>query len=59
MINQIMDLYTPLMSGFHRPRTIRRIDDGRKVDQEKQKTLQGLPEHTLEDLGFYTDQIRV
>ena len=58
MINQIMSLYTPLISGFLRPRTIRRIDDGRKVDQAKQKSLRGLPEHTLQDLGFYTVQIR-
>lgn len=58
MINQIMGLYTPLISGFLHPRTIRRIDDGRKVDQEKQKSLRGLPENTLQDLGFYTVQIR-
>ncbi len=54
MINEIMGLYTPLISGFLRPRTIRRIEDGRKVDQAKQKSLRGLPEHTLEDLGFYS-----
>ena len=58
MINKIMDLYTPLMSGLQRPRAIRRIDDGRKVGQEKQKSLYGLPEHTLQDLGFYSVQIR-
>jgi hypothetical protein len=58
MINEFLDLYTPLMSGLQRPRTIRRIDDGRKVDKEKQKSLRGLPEHTLQDLGLYTVQIR-
>jgi hypothetical protein len=58
MINVITDLYTPLMSGLQRPRTIRRIDDGRTVDREKQKSLRGLPEHTLQDLGFYTGQTR-
>ena len=54
MINEILDFYTPLISGLQRPRTIRRIDDGRKVDQEKQKSLRCLPERTLQDLGFYT-----
>ena len=58
MINQNMGLYTLLISGFLHPRTIRQIDDGRKVDQAKQKSLRGLPEHTLQDLGFYTVQIR-
>ncbi len=58
MINEIMNFYTPLISALQRPRTIRRIDDGRKVDQEKQKSLRGLPERTLQDLGFYTVQIR-
>ena len=54
MINQFMGLYTPLIGGFLRPRSIRRIEDGRKVDQAMQKSLRGLPEHTLQDLGFYS-----
>jgi hypothetical protein len=54
MINEIMGLYTPLISGFLRPRTIRWIEDGRVVDQAKLKSLRGLPEHTLQDLGFYS-----
>ena len=58
MINQIMGFYISLVGGFMHPRTIRRIDDGCKVDHAKQKSLRGLPEHTLQDLGFYSAQMK-
>ncbi len=52
MAYDFMGIFNPLMNSFLRPRTIRRIDDGRRVDQTKQKSLQGLPEQTLRDLGY-------
>ena len=58
MINQIMDSYLSLVGGFLRSRTIRRLDDGCKVDHAKQKSLRCLPEHTLQDLGFYSAQMK-
>lgn len=54
MVYDFMGIFNPLMSTFLRPRTIRRIDDGRRVDQAWQHSLQGLPEQTLRDLGYTT-----
>ncbi|MBT3556136.1 MAG: hypothetical protein HN644_05205 [Rhodospirillales bacterium] len=54
MMRDIMGLYTPLLSNFLRPRTIRRIDDGRKVERTLHNDLKSLPEHTLKDMGFYS-----
>lgn len=48
-----MGLVDPFINRFLRPRTIRRIDDGRRVTDEAQLNgLKDLPENTLRDLGF-------
>ena len=52
MRTDILGLIDPLMNSFLRPRTIRRIDDGRRADEAQALSLKGLPEKTLRDLGF-------
>ena len=54
MLKDIVDLYSPLMNSFLRPRKIRRIQDGRTVGRVQHNSLKNLPEHTLKDLGFYS-----
>ena len=54
MRTNFMDLLSPIFGGFPRPcaRPIRRLKDGCRVDQATERDLQGLPEHTLRDIGF-------
>lgn len=44
--------FDSFLSTFLRPRSIHRIDDGRRVNQATAKDLRGLSESTLRDMGY-------
>lgn len=44
--------FDSFFSTFLRPRSIRRIDNGRRVNQATAKDLRGLSEATLRDMGY-------
>ena len=48
----ILDMINPIFGTFPRPRPIRRIKDGSRVDRTTERDLQGLSEITLRDIGF-------
>ena len=52
MSYDFMGIFNPLINNFLRPRTIRRIDDGRRANKADQISLQGLTEQVLRDLGY-------
>jgi len=44
--------FDSFLSALLCPRSIRRIDNGRRVNQHTARDLSGLSEATLQDLGF-------
>lgn len=52
MRNEIVGIMSPFLSAFLRPRTIHRIEDGRRVNEAVARDLRGLSETTLQDIGF-------
>lgn len=44
--------FDSLFNAFLRPQSIRRIEDGRKVNRDTARHLIGLSEETLRDMGY-------
>ncbi len=54
MRNTLIDILNPIFGGFKTQCPIHRVQDGKRVDRNTEKDLQGLSEHILRDIGFTT-----